>query len=167
MHLIRYPNNLQSLNIIGFTIIPAPVPRTLLNLTIKAREDYKENFIDTRDLKLPDTLQKMDLYGFHLKSIDHVLPNCLIELKFGGKVFMHYTLPNTLKKLILYGNSYGGNIIIGTLPTDLEELYANAYKGNLCILSFDYPKSLIKLILGASRAQVYPIYLSSLPLLNR
>jgi hypothetical protein len=162
MSLIQYPPELRSLTIISYSIKPAQVPLTLTSLTLKATEDFARNFTDASLLHLPDSLEKLCLYGFHLKSIDYILPSSLIELTFGGSVFSHYNIPKGLKKLHLYGNPYGGDLLIGELPEGLEELSANSYKGALYI-SYDYPKSLKKLTVGSYRPLIPPIWLSQLP----
>ncbi len=68
MRLVQYPQGLQSLFIDAWTIIPAPVPVTLTKLSVKATEDFAENFTDVMQLCMPDTLENLSLYGFHLKK---------------------------------------------------------------------------------------------------
>lgn len=162
MRLFKYPPTLLSLYIKAYTIIPAPVPSTLLSLRLNAYEDYQKNFTNVADLKCPDTLEKLWVYGFHLKSVDFVLPSHLTELTFGGMLFMHSSLPLQLKSLVLHGNPYGGDLILITLPEGLQELSANSYKGHLLICDW-YPKSLRKLTLASYQHCVKPIILSDLP----
>lgn len=162
MTLVQYPSGLHSLVIHAHTVIPAPVPTTLTSLSVTATEDFEQNFTDVARLHLPDTLEKLHLYGFHLTSSDHVLPSSLTELTFGGDIFAHQKLPPHLKKLCLYGNPYGADLMIGLLPEQLEELTANSYKGVLYILG-DYPKSLKKLKIGSHKPHIRSIVLSTLP----
>ena len=151
LNLIKYPPSLTNLKISADSLIPGPIPDGITELSLNAREDYKENFVHAYKLCLPNSICKLVLKGFHLTSGDYLLPSNLTELTFMGTMFAHITLPPNLKTLNIYGNAYGGKAFVGKLPDTLEHLQIRVYKGSFIIYYEDYPQTMKTIHLCGSK----------------
>jgi len=156
---LKLPSSVLVLLIEAQPLIPGPVPPFVRELSLVSREDYPEHFKDVDVLHLPDTIELLNLGGFHLVSADYKLPPNITELEFWGMVFCHENLPSSLKVLKVYA----WRIHIGNLPKTLEILKANAYKGHVQIGHLDYPKSLKTIDLTGNRVNAMCIFTYSLP----